>query len=150
MSFDPKFTTPTRTINIEGDNSVFRLQLHSFKILTKTSRNWPGKKLRFTLTWRLDVPHTSPDGVTHIEELGQDQEGCLARVSKFGELIWSPPKARSGTYYANVIFNSPDLYERIKRALERTKYFNLLKMPIVQTAFSPGEIDLELPLELEG
>src|SRR5689334_5156656 len=88
--------------------ATLRLELHDFKFLTRVTPRWPGKKLRFTLTWRVDF-----DG----EELGQDIEGCLASVTRSGRLIWGPPQTRSGAYYNNVIWCSPHLYERVRTAI---------------------------------
>lgn len=112
--------------------------IHSIKFLNRDSARWPGKRIRFTLTVNL--------GTDPIMEI----EGCLARVSKDMELIWSPPQMRSGAYYANVIHMAPKWYDRIRDALAATKYSKKLAEGIAESRnLRPHDVDVELPEEIK-
>jgi hypothetical protein len=127
------FHDPRRLVDDAGakqsvpEGATFRLQLNSFRLLEKETPRWPGRKLRFTITWRVDMPPVNPQLGDGVREMGMDIEGCMARVNAYGELIWSPPQSRSGNYYANFLFVTPYFYGLIKKGLTESKYYEILK-----------------------
>lgn len=112
--------------------TTFKLQIRPLRILDRKFKNdsrWPGKRLRFKLTWTLEIPQIDVlDKIVGMEVLGEEIEGCLARIDKNGDLIWSYPQARSGSYYANIIHCSPALYDRVKVALWKVKDIEKLRV----------------------
>jgi len=145
---------PTSSIRqIEAPRIVvpeFKIHLNSFRILTREMRGWPGKKLRFTITWRVDIPPVNPELGDRAEELGMDIEGCLARVTTNGELVWCTPQARNGHYYANIVWASPDLYKRVQRAIAGSKYVKLIYTPHPSPSIDPKTLDPDIPAEIEA
>lgn len=100
----------------------FRLQLSDFKLLTaRRSKSWSAKRLRFTLTWAIDLDPVNPALNDVAEEIRQRQSGNLAHVTNKGELVWASPQARSGAWYNNIIENNPGLYRRVLAALSKTE-----------------------------
>lgn len=108
------------------------------------------RMLRFTLTWA--VNDGDPDG-----PLGMRIKGCLAYRwynPKTTEviLIWSPPKTRNGKHYHVNALVSPVLYERVKKAIERSGYAPHLGPSDAEIeklrAMHPHTVDANLPLEI--
>lgn len=108
-------------------NAKFSMELTSFVLVKKESPRWPGKKLRFTLKWQVKIPPVNAEINTTEENLEIVVTGCLARILPSGELIWLPPQSRSGSYYANTVFVSPELYERVRKAIVESKYYAIIK-----------------------
>lgn len=101
------------------NETIFTLQIRPIKIITK----YQSKRLKFTLTWNLKIPRLTPTGeLIDYEELGQELTGCMAICNKDNEIQWMPPAARTGNNFANVVYNTPDLYKRVQEAISRTKY----------------------------
>lgn len=135
---DQIFHDPARLIEVDSkgelveEGAVFRLQLNSFRLVEKETPRWPGRKLRFTITWRLDMPGVNKELGDGPRGLGMDIEGCIARVNVWGELLWSPPQSRSGNYYANFLFVTPYFYRLIQKGLTASKYYEILRPLNVQ------------------
>jgi hypothetical protein len=100
----------------------FRINLNSFKIITKESAKWPGKKLRFSITWWLE------DGEgNRIYWL--ECRGCLAQMNSKGFLTWSPPLANGVGIKYNVIDVNESLHKLVLTALEESKWYKILQEP---------------------
>lgn len=147
-NFDPNRKPPPVRVNLSlsGKKSVFRISLSAFQLISRESNRWPGKKLRFTLTWFLP---SFNELTGETEEIGQDEEGCLARIDNTGTLVWSTPQSRSGSYYRQIIFSTPALYNRVKFALENTQFMDLLKKKNFKPNVDPTDINPDLPKELD-
>lgn len=104
---------------------TFSLKLHGFKEL-KGGKPGSGKRIRFSLRFDITVPAVNPNLGDLPQNYILEIEGCTTRVNKDGEIGWSPPLSRSGSYYSMNIWMSADLYTRVKRAIENSKYKDLL------------------------
>ena len=126
------------------------VELYGFSYITKSSRYWPGVKLRFHIEIRLDIPALNPElGDKSLKEVIM-MEGCLARRNKHGELSWTPPQARNGNFYANIIWVSGDFYERVRAALASSKFVEKLDYVQATQNVPAQEIDSDLPSRLEA
>lgn len=128
-----------RNIEALGNPKEFKISIHSFKGITKENKNWPGKKLRFAITLGIKS-----------EDMMLEIEGCLARVDKNNELIWTTPQVRAGGFHYNIIFISQALYDRVRDALAGSKYMDYLTPTIVDKSEYPQDIIPDLPTELKA
>lgn len=137
-------------INVPAENTRFsgniRFQIHSFEFINRETKKWPGKKLRFTLTWVLEFT----DSFDHERKYGEDIEGCLMHRNVHGELFWSPPMTRAGAYFKHTVWISQDYYNDILARLSNSPYAKMVGriMPDLAAATKPQDEDPSLPMEI--
>ena len=124
---------------------TLRIQLNGFNVITRKVGGWTGKRLRFCITFGMDIEPANPEIDPKPEPLRLEIQGCLAFLSKAGELRWTPPQVRNGSWYNNVIILSPELHERIRRILSESKFVKLLTVEYPSKMIPAKEIDPDVP-----
>ena len=85
-----------------------RINVHSFKLVTLpkyAKATGEGIRLRFAVSWWLEMAGG--------RVLGWELKGFLARLDKYGNVIFTPPQNRSGFKFYNVMWMTPDFYRAV-------------------------------------
>ena len=99
---------------------ILKIQLSDFSYIDKSSKHWPGRKLRFTVSWSIETCNKDTDKPI---TLGSYMEGCICRRnSKDHTLEWSPPMSSTGRSYKSYIFVTPDYYDLILHKIETSDF----------------------------
>lgn len=133
---------PRKEVDVPApEGAAFRLQLHTFKFINRSSIKWPGRKLRFCLTWALDYAGL---------HLAQELIGCMAHKTKAGEIIWSPPMTTYGGRPQPTSYISRDLYDLVLKKVTESEFAKYLGEVFKDDAKAqaPEEVDAKLPATL--
>jgi hypothetical protein len=98
----------------------FSISLTEFQYITsRTGR----RTLRFSLLWRVEDTATG-------KVYGDKSYGNIAKLDPDGTLIWTPHMHRKKGFLSRLHEVTPDLYNEVYQALDRSPHVRFLRDPL--------------------